>query len=185
MAFKTGSVSLPGWGPCSEAFVGLREGLEAFLIVAISACLSRPAAQHSIPAVRWGIAASLLSIGAGLLSRQGGESVAMGRGARTGCCRPGTLTVHVCWRAGRYMKRDIEEQAEAPPGGRAAAFLGVLCSRCSRRAEGMRPRLRNALLFTVQSPQIVGGASGGTSLARSSPGSITVRPPRQASHFSR
>jgi hypothetical protein len=53
-----------------QAFViTLREGLEAFLIVAISLAYLRKSARHElIPAVHWGIAASIaLSIAAGLL----------------------------------------------------------------------------------------------------------------------
>ena len=53
-----------------QAFVvTLREGLEAFLIVAISlAYLRKTGRQGLIPAVRWGILASIaLSVGAGIL----------------------------------------------------------------------------------------------------------------------
>ena len=53
-----------------QAFViTLREGLEAFLIVAISLAYLRKSGRHQlIPAVHWGIGLSvLLSIGAGML----------------------------------------------------------------------------------------------------------------------
>ena len=53
-----------------QAFVvTLREGLEAFLIVAISlSYLRKTGRQTLLPAVHWGIGASiLLSVGAGLL----------------------------------------------------------------------------------------------------------------------
>ena len=53
-----------------QAFViTLREGLEAFLIVAISlAYLKKTGRRELLPAVHWGIVASvILSIGAGLL----------------------------------------------------------------------------------------------------------------------
>ena len=53
-----------------QAFViTLREGLEAFLIVAISLAYLRKSGRHQlIPAVHWGIGLSvLLSIGAGVL----------------------------------------------------------------------------------------------------------------------
>jgi high-affinity iron transporter len=49
--------------------ITLREGLEAFLIVAISLAYLRKAGRHElIPAVRWGIVlAILISIGAAFL----------------------------------------------------------------------------------------------------------------------
>ena len=56
-----------------QAFViTLREGLEAFLIVAISlAYLRKSGRRELVPAVRWGIALSvLISIGAALLFRR-------------------------------------------------------------------------------------------------------------------
>ena len=56
-----------------QAFViTLREGLEAFLIVAISLAYLRKTGRSAlIPAVHWGIAVSvLLSIGAGVLLAQ-------------------------------------------------------------------------------------------------------------------
>ena len=68
-----------------QAFViTLREGLEAFLIVAISlAYLSKTGRRALIPAVHWGIVASIaLSIVAGVLLSQALESGAVGRGAR-------------------------------------------------------------------------------------------------------
>ena len=53
-----------------QAFViTLREGLEAFLIIAISLAYLRKSGRHQlIPAVHWGIGVSvLLSVGAGML----------------------------------------------------------------------------------------------------------------------
>ena len=60
-----------------QAFiVTLREGLEAFLIVAISLAFLRKSGRHQlVPAVRWGIAASIaLSAGAAFLFRQIGRA---------------------------------------------------------------------------------------------------------------
>ncbi len=78
-----------------------------------------------------------------------------------------SLTVHM-WRAGRYMKRDIEGKLEASSVKTgAAAFFGVfMFTLLMITREGMETALlMNALLFTVQSPQIIAGAVGGTILA--------------------
>jgi len=154
-----------------QAFVvTLREGLEAFLIVAISlAYLKKTGRSGLIPAVRWGIVASvLLSIGAGLLlAKAANQSLWEGVLALVAAVLVASLTVHM-WRAGRYMKRDIEgrlETSSTKPG--SAAFLGVfMFTLLMITREGMETALlMNALLFTVQSPQIVSGAIGGTILA--------------------
>ena len=62
--------------------ITLREGLEAFLIVAISlAYLKRTGRRHLASAVRWGIAISVaVSIAAGVLLSQAREPVAVGGG---------------------------------------------------------------------------------------------------------
>jgi high-affinity iron transporter len=154
-----------------QAFVvTLREGLEAFLIVAISLAYLRKTGRGSlIPAVRWGILASiLLSIGAGvLLAKASNQSLWEGVLALVAAVLVASLTVHM-WRAGRHMKRDIEGRLEASSmkaGG--AAFFGVfMFTLLMITREGMETALlMNALLFTVQSPQIVSGALGGTVLA--------------------
>ena len=165
-----------------QAFVvTLREGLEAFLIVAISlAYLKKTGRSALVPAVRWGIVASvLLSIGAGLLlAKAANQSLWEGVLALVAAVLVATLTVHM-WRAGRYMKRDIEGRLEASStraGG--AAFFGVfMFTLLMITREGMETALlMNALLFTVQSPQIVSGAIGGTILAVSMRGKLTAEP---------
>ena len=154
-----------------QAFVvTLREGLEAFLIVAISlAYLQKTGRSGLIPAVRWGIVASvLLSIGAGLLlAKAANQSLWEGVLALVAAVLVASLTVHM-WRAGRYMKRDIEGRLETSSTKTgSAAFLGVfMFTLLMITREGMETALlMNALLFTVQSPQIVSGAIGGTILA--------------------
>ena len=70
--------------PMVQAFViTLREGLEAFLIVAISlAYLRKSGRRELIPAVRWGIALAVaISIGAAFLFAAGRQPGALGR-----CC---------------------------------------------------------------------------------------------------
>ena len=154
-----------------QAFViTLREGLEAFLIVAISlAYLRKTGRGRLVSAVHWGIVTSvLLSIGAGvLLARASNQALWEGVLALTAAVLVTSLTVHM-WRAGRRMKRDIEgklEQSSSRTG--RAAFLGVFAfTLLMITREGMETALlMNALLFQVRSMQIVSGALAGTLLA--------------------
>lgn len=150
--------------------ITLREGLEAFLIVAISLAYLRKTDRRAlVPAVHWGIAASiLLSIGAGLLlQRARNQALWEGVLAVVAAVLVASLTVHM-WRAARRMKRDIEgrlEQSAEKTG--AAAFAGVfLFTLVMITREGMETALlMNALLFQVKSPQIIAGAAGGTFVA--------------------
>jgi high-affinity iron transporter len=154
-----------------QAFVvTLREGLEAFLIVAISlAYLQKTGRKGLIPAVHWGIAASvLLSIGAGvLLARAANQALWEGVLALVAAVLVGTLIIHM-WRAGRHMKRDIEgrlESSSAKAG--SAAFLGVFgFTLLMITREGMETALlMNALLFQVKQFDIISGALAGTVFA--------------------
>src|SRR5260221_11651494 len=99
-----------------QAFViTLREGLEAFLIVAISLAYLRKTGRRAlVPAIHWGIAASIaLSIGAGLL---------LGK-ARQQTVWEGILGIVAAflvvsptpdmWRAGRDMEKDMEGELGA------------------------------------------------------------------------
>jgi high-affinity iron transporter len=151
-----------------QAFViTLREGLEAFLIVAISlAYLKKTGRQTLLPAVHWGIAVSvLLSIGAGLLLAQANnQALWEGVLALTAALLVASLTMHM-WRAGKRMKKEIEGRLEASSlkVGRAA-FLGVFgFTLLMITREGMETALlMTQLIFTVQSTQVVGGAVAGT-----------------------
>jgi high-affinity iron transporter len=154
-----------------QAFViTLREGLEAFLIVAISlAYLRKTGRQALVPAIHWGIAASIaLSIGAGLLlAKARNQSLWEGVLGITAAFLVASLTVHM-WRAGRHMKRDIEGKlAASSDKSGAAAFWGVfLFTLLMITREGMETAmLMNALLFQVKALNIVGGAIGGTFIA--------------------
>jgi high-affinity iron transporter len=154
-----------------QAFViTLREGLEAFLIVAISlAYLKKTGRRELVPAVHWGIgAAILLSIGAGLLlARARNQSLWEGILAIVAALLVASLTVHM-WRAGRYLKKEIEGKLAASServGGGALwgvfAFTLLMITR-----EGMETAmLMNALLFQVRAVSIIGGALGGTIVA--------------------
>jgi high-affinity iron transporter len=154
-----------------QAFVvTLREGLEAFLIVAISLAYLRKTGRHGlIPAVQWGIAASiLLSVGAGvLLARASNQALWEGVLALVAAALVGTLIVHM-WRAGRYLKRNIEKRLERSSSRTgAAAFLGVFAfTLLMITREGMETALlMNALLFQVRRLDIISGAVGGTLVA--------------------
>ncbi len=156
--------------PLQAFVITLREGLEAFLIVAISlAYLKKTGRRALIPAVHWGIAASVaLSIAAGLLLAQAAnQALWEGILALAAAVLVASLTVHM-WRAGKRMKQDIEVHLEASSSraGRAA-FAGVFAfTLLMITREGMETALlMNALLFQVRSVDIISGALVGTLVA--------------------
>jgi high-affinity iron transporter len=106
-----------------QAFIiTLREGLEAFLIVAISlAYLRKSGRQQLVSAVHWGIAASvLLSIGASILfQRASNQALWEGVLALTAAVLVASLIVHM-WRHARTIKRDIEHRLSV-----SAAQMGI------------------------------------------------------------
>ena len=150
-----------------QAFViTLREGLEAFLIIAISlAYLRKSGNHHLVPAVHWGILASVvLSVAAGaLFARAANQALWEGVLAMVAAVMVASLTVHM-WRAGRRMKSDIEgrlKRSTIRVG--TGAFLGVFgFTLLMISREGMETALMmNALLFQVQSAALVTGAVAG------------------------
>jgi high-affinity iron transporter len=154
-----------------QAFVvTLREGLEAFLIVAISlAYLRKTGREGLIPAVHWGIGASIVvSIVAGLLlARAANQALWEGVLALVAAVLVASLIVHM-WRAGRHLKRNIEGRLEASSSrtGLTALFgvFGFTLLMITR--EGMETALlMNALLFQVRSMDIISGAVAGTLVA--------------------
>jgi high-affinity iron transporter len=154
-----------------QAFViTLREGLEAFLIVAISlAYLRKTQRRELIPAVHWGIAVSiLLSIGAGLLlARARNQSLWEGVLGIVAAVLVASLTVHM-WRAGRHMKKEIEGKlAASSVKTGSAAFAGVFAfTLLMITREGMETAmLVNALLFSARAIDIASGALAGTLVA--------------------
>src|SRR5215204_3185334 len=151
-----------------QAFViTLREGLEAFLIVAISlAYLRKTGRRELVPAIHWGIGVSvLLSIGAGLLlAKAQNQALWEGILGIVAALLVASLTVHM-WRAGRHMKREIEGKlAASSVRTGAGAFWGVfLFTLLMITCEGMETAmLMNALLFQVRAMNIIGGAAAGT-----------------------
>src|SRR3977135_2895086 len=94
-----------------QAFViTLREGLEAFLIVAITlAYLRKTGRSELITAVRAGIglARAPSALGGLLLYHAANQEWLDGPLAIVAAVSVATLTVHM-WRAGKHMKGDIE-----------------------------------------------------------------------------
>jgi len=154
-----------------QAFVvTLREGLEAFLIVAISLAYLRKSDRHElVPAVRWGIALSILiSIGAAVVfERAANHSLWEGVLAVVAAVSVASLTVHM-WRTARRIKTNIEGHLSSSTlkAGRAA-FLGVfLFTLLMITREGMETALLiGTLLFQNTPMNIVVGAALGTALA--------------------
>ncbi len=156
-----------------QAFViTLREGLEAFLIIAISLTYLRKANRTDlIPAVHWGIGVALLvSIGAAILfSRASNQALWEGVLAIVAAISVASLTVHM-WRTAKRIKSDIEGKllASTLKTGTAAslgvfAFTLLMVSR-----EGMETALlMGTLMFQVQSGSLVLGAVIGTLAAAS------------------
>lgn len=157
-----------------NAFViTLREGLEAFLIVAIIlAYLRRTNRARLIPAVHWGIALSIVvSIGAAvLLARASNAALWEGILAFVAAGLVTWMIVHM-WRASRTIKRDIEGHIETVAGRTGtAAFLGVFgFTVLMITREGMETALlMNALIFQVEnSGLLILGAAAGTLVAAS------------------
>ena len=156
-----------------QAFViTLREGLEAFLIVAISLAYLRKSGRNELaPAVHWGIALSvLISIGAALLFRRAANH-ALWEGvlAVSAAVLVASLTVHM-WVVARRIKSDIEGRlsTSARKTG-TAAFAGVfLFTLLMITREGMETALLiGTLLFQQTSMTIFTGAAVGTAAAAS------------------
>src|SRR4026208_963455 len=96
-----------------QAFViTLREGLEAFLIIAISLAYLRKSGRHQlIPAVHWGIGVSvLLSVGAGMLfQRASNQALWEGVLALAAAVLVASLIVHM-WRPARQPTSELEPE---------------------------------------------------------------------------
>jgi high-affinity iron transporter len=147
--------------------VTLREGLEAFLIVAISlAFLRKSGRQALVPAVHWGIAASLvLSAGAAFLfQRASNQAMWEGILALLAAVLVATLIVHM-WRHAKTIKRDIEHQlaASAAEVGFKAALGVFLFTLLMITREGMETALLlGTLFFQGMAANIIIGAVLGT-----------------------
>ncbi len=147
-----------------QAFViTWREGLEAFLIVAISLSFLRKSGRAAlVPAVHWGIAAAIgvSVLGAYLLFNAANQEWLEGPLAMIAAVSVTWLTVQM-WRAGRRMKSEIEgrlESSSARPG--AAAFAAVfLFTLLMVSREGLETAL--LLMQVRQTVNLVLGAAAG------------------------
>lgn len=151
-----------------QAFViTLREGLEAFLIVAISlAYLRKTGRAELVRAVHWGIAVSLvISVAAAwLFSRASNQALWEGILALVAAVLVASLIVHM-WRHARRLKGEIEgalERSAVRTG--SAAFAGVFFfTLLMISREGMETALlMGTLLFQVQVMEMIWGAVAGT-----------------------
>jgi high-affinity iron transporter len=155
----------------AQAFViTLREGLEAFLIVAISLAYLRKTGRHQlVPAVHWGIALSVVvSIGAAYLFQQANnQALWEGVLALTAAVLVASLIVHM-WRHAKHLKREIESRLEtsALESG-TKAFIGVfLFTVLMITREGMETALLiGTLVFQTSAYNIITGAFGGVVVA--------------------
>jgi high-affinity iron transporter len=154
-----------------QAFViTLREGLEAFLIVAISlAYLRKSQRSELIPAVHLGIAISIfLSVGAAMLFyRAANQALWEGILALAAAISVASLTVHM-WRTAKRLRRRIEGhlQTSTLKTG-VAAFAGVfLFTLLMITREGMETALlMGTLLFQIRAADMIIGAVAGIALA--------------------
>jgi len=148
--------------------ITLREGFEAFLIVAISLSYLRKSGRESlVGAVRWGIAVAVAvsALGGYLLYHAANQEWLDGPLAMIAAASVTWMVVHM-WRAGRRMKGDIEShlrESSVKPG--AAAFVGVfLFTLLMVTREGMETalllmQLRETVHLALGAAIGVGGAA--------------------------
>src|SRR3989442_11418486 len=143
-----------------QAFIVVfREGFESFLIVGIIlAYLRRIGELRLVPAMYWGIAASVAaSAGLGyMLNRGVNESLWEGLFGIATILLVGSLVIHM-WKAGAKMKRDMETKLDriSSRSSRRLAFAGVfLFTLVMITKEGMETVL---MLFQIHDPKLVTG----------------------------
>ena len=151
-----------------QAFViTLREGLEAFLIVAISlAYLRKTSRPGLVSAVHWGIAVSIVlsMVAAWLFQQASNQALWEGVLALAAAVLVASLIVHM-WRHARRLKREIETRLESSALQTGAkAFAGVfLFTLLMITREGMETALlMGTLLFQEAGMNIIIGAALGT-----------------------
>jgi high-affinity iron transporter len=151
-----------------QAFViTLREGLEAFLIVAISLAYLRKSGRGELAkAVHWGILVAVaVSAGGGyLLYNAANQQWLEGPLALVAAVSVASLTIHM-WRTGRRMKGEIEHhlQSSTLRSGMGALVGVFLFTLLMIGREGMETAL--LLLQLRQTLNLAAGAAAGISAA--------------------
>ena len=147
-----------------QAFViVLREGIEAFLIVAITfSYLRKTLQQRLLPAVHWGVAGSILAsggLGFWLWKTQGANQPFWeGIFGIATVILVASLVVHM-WKVGPHFKQDMESQLAKTTRKTKIPYWGVfLFTIFMVCREGMEMVL---LLFQVQDPQLTTGIALG------------------------
>jgi high-affinity iron transporter len=151
-----------------QAFViTFREGLEAFLIVAISlSYLRKTGRQHLVPPVYWAVGFSIVTSAAAgyLFSLASNQALWEGSLATFAALFVGTLVVQM-WRAARTLKRNIQERLGSVAGAstQRMAWLGIfLFVVLMITREGMETALLlGTLMFQVKAPPMIAGAFAG------------------------
>lgn len=154
-----------------QAFViTLREGLEAFLIIAISVAYLKKTGRHGLlPAIYWGVGTSVVvSLAAAwVFRRASNQALWEGILAIAAAVLVASLIVHM-WRVARHIKQDIQQHLErsATRAG-TAAMLGVFgFTVLMITREGMETVLMmNALISQVRQHLLLVGAIAGVVLA--------------------
>lgn len=153
-----------------EAFIiTLREGLEAFLIVAISLAYLRQTGRSQLTsAVHWGVAVALAVSGGGayLLYNAANQEWLEGPLALVAAVSVTWMIVHM-WRYGRRMKGDIEGklQTSSQRSG-TGAYIGVflfallMVSREGLETALLLIQLRETVHLAAAAVVGVGGAAG-------------------------
>jgi high-affinity iron transporter len=153
-----------------QAFIiTLREGLEAFLIVAISLAYLRQTGRAQLTAaVHWGVAVALAvsAIGAYLLYNAANQEWLEGPLALVAAASVTWMIVHM-WRYGRRMKGDIEGRLRTSTArAGTGAFIGVfLFALLMVSREGMETallliQLRETVHLAGAALLGIGGAAG-------------------------
>jgi high-affinity iron transporter len=148
------------------AVVTLREGLEAFLIVAISLAYLRKTGRAALAsAVHWGVIASIgvSGLAGWLLSQAANQALWEGILCVFAAVLVASLTIHM-WRAGKRMRQHIWDAIDrSVERAGPFAWLGVFAFTVVMiTREGMETAvLFNALIFQVKSTQLLVGAVAG------------------------
>jgi high-affinity iron transporter len=154
-----------------QAFVTpFREGLEAFLIVAVSLAFLRKSGRSQLrPAVRWGAAASVpASVLAGvLLSRAAHQALWEGVLALAAAIAASALTIHV-GRTARRLEGEIQGRlpSSSVRSGVTSWLAFFLLTVLMMTRQGMETALLlAALIFQVRALDLTAGAVSGLAVA--------------------